>query len=107
MATRTGLQTQPAPMRALLLAAGIVSAFALGSGAGYLAHDVALGAAAGGSAKTSTQVSGATAEGNLAGSAWNFSERRSGNQHIDGPAPAIPLAAGFREPTSGGRGPQL
>jgi hypothetical protein len=89
--------------RSLVVAvAAVLFAFVLGGIGGYLVKTLSLPASA--LARQVVTVQPAAA---AVGSAWNYSNRHSGTQSLEGPAPAAsPTGASFREPTTGRSGPQ-
>jgi len=83
-----------------MVAAALV-AFVLGGIGGYLIKTLSLPASA-----LAPQVVTQPAAAEI-GSAWNYSNRHSGTQSLEGPAPTTsPTGASFREPTTGRSGPQ-
>jgi hypothetical protein len=84
-----------------LVVLAVLAAFALGGVGGYLVKALSLPAVA-----VAAQVVAAQPAASGPGSAWNYSNRHSGTQSIEGPAPSSPAGAPFREPATGRTGPQ-
>jgi len=79
----------------------VLTAFVLGVLGGYLFKASSLPAAAVAAQAIAEQPAAAGP-----GSAWNYGNRRSGTQSIEGPALTSPSSAPFREPATGRTGPQ-
>lgn len=101
MESRTALRRAGISWRAAAVVVAVLVAFALGGAGGYVMKTLSLPA----SAATLQVVSGQSTVARP-GSAWNYSNRRSGTQSAEGPAPASPAGAPFRQPGTGRTGPQ-
>jgi hypothetical protein len=102
MEARTAFHGSAISKRMAAVIVAVLASFMLGGIGGYLVKTVSLPAVP----VAANVVAGQPAASGF-GSAWNYSDRRSGTQSIEGPAPsALPTSASFREPTAGRSGPQ-
>jgi hypothetical protein len=102
MEARSAFRGSAISKRMVVVVAAVLVALMLGGLGGYLVKTMGLPTSA---VVTHTAVGQPDASG--FGSAWNYSDRRGGNQSLEGPAPtASPTGASFREPTTGRSGPQ-
>jgi hypothetical protein len=102
MEARAAFHGSAISKRMAAVVVAVLAAFMLGGIGGYLVKTLSLPAVS----VAANIVAGQPGASGF-GSAWNYSDRRSGTQSIEGPAPAgLPTSASFREPTAGRSGPQ-
>jgi cell division protein FtsN len=88
-------------MHLVAVVMAVLAAFILGAAGGYVVKTLSLAAPAAAAQVVTGQPIVARP-----GSAWNYSNRRSGTQSVEGPAPTAAPSAPFREPATGRTGPQ-
>lgn len=99
MEARTAFHRPGASKRMAAVVLAALAALVLGGIGGYVVKTLTL-------RTLPTAVSAQSAASGF-GTAWNYGNRRSGTQSIEGPAPAgLPTSTSFREPTIGRSGPQ-
>lgn len=101
METRTALRRAGISFQTVAVVIAMLAAFALGGAGGYLVKTLSLPAAAAVAQVVTGQPTVARP-----GSAWNYSNRRSGTQSVEGPVPPSPSNPSFRPPATGRTGPQ-
>jgi len=102
MEARTAFRGTRISKRMAAVVVAVLAAFLLGGVGGYLVKTMSLP-----TVTVAANVAAGQPAASAYGSAWNYSNRRSGTQSIEGPAPAgLPISPAFREPTTGRSGPQ-
>jgi hypothetical protein len=102
MQARAAFHGSAISKRMAAVVVAMLAAFTLGGIGGYLIKTVNVPAV-----PVAANVVAAQPAASGFGSAWNYSNRRSGTQTVEGPAPAgSPNSPSFRQPAVGRSGPQ-
>jgi hypothetical protein len=107
MEARAAFRGSASSTNMVAIVAAVLAAFLLGAVGGYFVKTLSLPAAA--ASAVATHIVAGQPEASGFGTAWNYSNRHSGTQSVEGPpaaATAAPAGAQFREPTTGRSGPQ-